>query len=113
MKKNASNTLMSREEKDGKNSFDSSTSEYSIKNQGLNTTFTNDLGDGPTAEPFGYSGGIISPVEEGWEVTMVGPEVTMVGPKEASILTFNDIEIQFDSVLPLGIHFRKIREWQR
>ena len=89
MKKNASNTLMSREEKDGKNSFDSSTSEYSKKNQGLNTTFTNDLGDGPTAEPFGYSGGIISPVEEGWEVTMAGPEVTMVGPKEASILTFN------------------------
>jgi len=85
MKKNASNTLMSRQEKETESSFDSATFEknYPEKSyQSFNSTFTNTLGDDSTAEPFGYFGGIISPVEE-------DEGMTMVGPKEASILTFN------------------------
>jgi len=84
MKKVSSNTLMSREEKDGKNSFDSATSEknYPEKTyQSFNSTFVNTLGDDPVAEPFGYSEGKISPVEE----------ENMPGPKEASLITFKKL----------------------
>jgi len=87
MNKKASNTLMSREEKDGENSFDSATSEknYPEKTyQSFNTTFVNSLGDGNTAEPFGYFEGKISPVEE-------DEAITMPGPKEASLSIFNKL----------------------
>ena len=81
MKKISSNTLMSREEKEGQNSFDSSTSEknYPEKTyQSFNTTFVNTLDGESVAEPFGYSEAIISPVEGD----------NMPGPKEASLITF-------------------------
>jgi uncharacterized membrane protein (UPF0127 family) len=84
MNKKASNTLMSREEKEGRNSFDSATLErnYPEKTyQSFNTTFTNTLDGAPVAEPFGYQEGKISPIEE-------DEEVTMTGPKEASLSTF-------------------------
>ena len=86
MKKIASNTLMSREEKEGKNSFDSATFErnYPEKTyQSFNTTYTNSIDGNSTAEPFGYSEGKISPVD-----SEADDDVSMPGPKEASLKMF-------------------------
>lgn len=85
MKKIASNTLMSREEKEGRNSFDSATFEINYPEktyQSFNTTYTNSIDGNPTAEPFGYSEGIISPVD------FADDDISMPGPKEASLKMF-------------------------
>lgn len=89
MKKIASSTLMSREEKEGKNSFDSATSEINYpekKYQSLNATYTNTMDGNPTAEPFGYSEGKISPVDG-----ELSDDITTPGPKEASLRIFKSL----------------------
>ncbi len=89
MKKKASNTLMSREEKEGKNSFDSATFDrnYPEKTyQSFNTTFVNTLDGEPVAEPFGYTEGKISPVD-----VEMSEDITTPGPKEASLKIFKSL----------------------
>lgn len=86
MKKIASNTLMSREEKEGKNSFDSATFERNYPErtyQSFNTTYTNSIDGNSTAEPFGYSEAIISPVD-----SQTDDDGNLPGPKEASLKMF-------------------------
>ena len=89
MKKIASTTLMSREEKEGKNSFDSATFErnYPEKTyQSFNTTYVNTVDGEPVAEPFGYSEGKISPVDG-----EMSEDISTPGPKEASLKMFKSL----------------------
>ena len=95
MKKLSSTTLMSREDKDSYNSFDSATLERNYPDnsyQSLNTTHVNLFDGEPTAEPFGYSAGIISPVEDYAEDDFEGDEdIDMVKSKQASINMFKKL----------------------
>ncbi len=84
MKKTSSSTLTTREDIKSERAFDSATSEINYPektHQPLNTTFVNTIDGDPIAQPFDYSEGIISSVEE-------EEGITMVGPKEASIKMF-------------------------
>lgn len=83
MKKKSSQTLMTREDKDYSNKFESVTSErnYPEKSyQSLNTTFVNETNGSPTSQEIGYEEAIISPVDS--------EDITTSLPKEAAIKIF-------------------------
>lgn len=87
MKKISSSTLTTRVYNISDNSYDSATSEINYPektHQPLNTTFVNTIDGEPVAQPFGYSEGKVSSVEE-------EEDVTMAGPKEASIKMFEGL----------------------